>query len=227
MPNISLTQWWNEDHKSHTIDREASYFAVETEKLFPKNSLVCDLGGGRGSDTIYFLSKGYKVHLLDISEYALQTAKKKAVSVGYTDKLLIRQIDLSGGEISETDNFFDIVYSRLALHYFLAKETKQLFKEIIRILKPGGVGYITFKSPEDQNEMDYLKTTAKETEPGVFIDEKNMIKSRFSINQLEELLRGLDIKNYTIKLYKEELEARDKTKSGNKQLLMNEVVIKK
>ena len=50
---------WDIIHQrtSQESDRHSVY-AEEKEKLFPRGSIVCDLGGGTGDDAIYFLRNG-------------------------------------------------------------------------------------------------------------------------------------------------------------------------
>src|SRR2546422_160092 len=46
-------------------------------------------------------------------------------------------------------NTFDVVYARLSLHYFTGAQTQQIFREIHRILKPGGLLCFICKSTKD------------------------------------------------------------------------------
>ena len=41
----------------------------------------------------------------------------------------------------------------MALHYFDVATTTGIFGEVYRILKPGGVAYLTLKSPADVEDM--------------------------------------------------------------------------
>jgi len=82
--------------------------------LFPRNSVVLDLGGGTGSDAIYFSQKGHIVTVCDISDFALTQVAEKAESLGLHIKTV--QSNLMDGEIHFEDDSFEIVYSRLALH---------------------------------------------------------------------------------------------------------------
>src|SRR3989304_8403738 len=86
---------WDLTHKKIN-ESEAdghSNYAQEKEKLFPRNAIICDLGGGSGSDAIYFLKNGHRIILLDISQFALEVAQKKAKELGLEKGLVVRQID--------------------------------------------------------------------------------------------------------------------------------------
>src|SRR3989344_1264420 len=132
------------------------------------------------------------------------------------------------GTIPLPDKQFDIVYSRLALHYFDTKTTLSLFKGIARILKDGGVAYVTLKSPKDTEDMKVVIGEASEKEPGVFVCSDGQIKSRFTPEQLQEMLTTAGITNFKVHEYIENLGGRtDVTKSGLEQMIFNEVIINK
>ncbi|OGM27156.1 hypothetical protein A3D00_05595 [Candidatus Woesebacteria bacterium RIFCSPHIGHO2_02_FULL_38_9] len=217
---VSDTQRWNEYHQKTQDGSGPSMYGQEREPDFPRNSIICDLGGGTGSDTVYFLKKGHKVILADISDHALKVAQGKVREAGVSQNLELRQIDYWKDKINLPDESVDVVYSRQSLHYFPKDETGRLFKEVYRILKKGGKAYITLKSPEDTVEMSYLKETSVEYEPNVFI-KNDRLKSRFSIDQLKEILNTAGILDSQVTPYKERVP------SGNEEIILNEVIFVK
>jgi ubiquinone/menaquinone biosynthesis C-methylase UbiE len=215
---------WNFIHqKTHKKESTQSRYAEEKEKLFPKGCLVCELGGGAGYDALYFLKQGHSVVLFDISDLALSIAQEKAKEAGLESRLATRHIDFGLHDLPVKDESTDIVYSRIALHYFESSHTIKIFKDIHRILKPGGTAFLTFKSPKDVAEYDRLKKTATLYEPNVFI-ENGLIRSRYTIEQLEDMLKKAGISHYDVHDYQENL-----TSEGQQGqiLLLNEVVITK
>jgi ubiquinone/menaquinone biosynthesis C-methylase UbiE len=193
-----------------------------------RKSIICDLGAGKGSDTIYFLKKGHTVIAVDISDTGLEVIKKIAKEKGLDNKLTSYQADLNDLVLPIKDNSVDYLYSRLTTHYFSLKDTIAIFREIYRILKPGGKTIITVKSSEDKIEMDFLKSTAKEVEPGVYLDTDGILKNRFTLNQWRTILNNAEIAKFSIGTYLEDLSGKiDKTKSGNKKLLLTEIRITK
>lgn len=201
-----------------------SIYAEEKEKLFPRGAIVCDLGGGTGDDAVYFLTKGHRVILFDISEFALKVAQKKANEAGVEKALVARQVDFGLHKLPLKDNSVDVAFSRISLHYFPADETVGLFAAIYAALKPGGNAYLSFKSADDEREMKYLKENAVEYEPGVYI-ENGQLRSRFTIERLREMLAQAGIVDYQVHPYKESL---GKTKEGEQQiLLLNEITFTK
>jgi ubiquinone/menaquinone biosynthesis C-methylase UbiE len=217
---------WDVVHRrSHEEgDDGHSVYAEEKEKLFPRGAIVCDLGGGTGDDALYFLRKGHSVILFDISEFALKVAQEKANAQGLEKHLVAKQVDFGLHELPLNENSVDVVFSRISLHYFPREETVGLFAAIFRVLKPGGSAYLTFKSDEDEEEMEYLRESAVEYEPGVYI-ENGQLRSRFSIEDLKDMLSKAQVVNYQVHPYKEELGP---DKKGHRQILqLNEIVIGK
>lgn len=219
---------WNKSHEGHPKDRLPSNYGIDKEKSFPKNSVVCDLGGGDGADSFHFLKQGHLVQLFDVSDSALNTATKRSLRDGFENKLITTQIDLAKDQISVEDNFFDILYSRLSLHYFSKTRMVEIFKDIFRVLKVGGKAYIVIKSPDDKREMNYLKSNSKETEEGLFTDEEGMVKTRFSKHQYKNILEESGIKNFEINDYVEKFgDQKTYVKSNASELLYIEIIIKK
>jgi len=201
-----------------------SKYAEEKEKLFPKGCTVVDLGGGTGADAMYFLKSGHKVVVLDISEFALKVAQEKAKSLNLSDKLVVRQVDFGLHALPLKDDSIDVAYSRISLNYFPADQTTVVFKDVYRFLKAGGKAYLSFKSPDDAAEMEYLSKSAVLYEPNVFI-ENGQLRSRFTIEQLKVMLREAGISNFQVAPYKEPLAPKE---GGHHPVLtVNEVVFTK
>lgn len=216
---------WDVIHeKTFDENEKHSKYAEEKEKLFPRNSIVVDLGGGMGADAEYFLQKGHSVVVLDVSQFALAKAIERAKKAKLADKLVCKQVDFGLHQLPIKDNSVDVAYSRISLNYFGKNHTTKLFKDIYKMLKPSGRAYLTFKSPKDEMEMKYLTNNASVYEPGVFID-KGLLKSRFTVEQLNKMLTDAGVPKFEVKPYSEDLLAH---KQGhNPVLLVNEVTIDK
>lgn len=224
-----LQEFWNHNSARIPDDKGESIYAIEKEKLFPRASKVCDLGGGTGTDSIYFARKGHDVKLVDIADEPLAKANLKAEQEDLKDKITTLQCDFSGGTIPLPSNNYDVIYSRLALHYFESAILSQIFAEIYRILKEGGSTYLTLKSPDDKAEMDYLATTAIEIEAGVF-DEDGRIKTRYTTERLEKIISDAGVPSAQVQVHAvtEKLgNENDIVKSGNSTFIVNEIVIRK
>lgn len=216
---------WDLYHqKTFSEDYTPSKYAEEREKFFPRGCIIVDVGGGIGSDAIYFLRKGHKVILLDISGFALKKAKERAYKEKLDKNLIVRQLDFGLHNIPIKDNTVDVVYSRISLNYFGSKHTAKLFSDIYKMLRKGGKAYLTFRSSEDKEDMDYLKNVASVYEPNVFIVNGQLL-SRFSQEQLKDILIKAGIPNFSVNPYVEEIIA--KSENLRESLLVNEVVFEK
>ena len=225
----NLKDFWNKNTTRIPDAKGESLYAADKERQFPRNSDVCDLGGGTGTDSLYFASKGHTVTLVDIADETFAKANARAEEQGLAEKFKTVQCDFSFGVLPLEDEAYDVVYSRLALHYFEPQVTAQLFAEIYRILRPGGRTYLTLKSPDDAAEMAFLATTAVEEENGLF-NENGRLKSRYTIERLKEILAdaGIPESAYSVESYVEKLgNDNDIVKSGNSEFVVNEVTLKK
>lgn len=198
------TRWDIYHKKNYHEDTWNSDYAEEVEKEFPKGALIVELGAGTGADALYFLRRGHSLIALDISEFALDLLQKKAKDEGLAKNLVVRQVDFGLHKIPVKDSSVDVAYSRISLNYFGSKQTTKIFADILRILKPGGHAYLTLKSSDDPVEMEYLEKSASVYEPNVYI-EGGMLRSRFTVEQLKQILISAGIKTGDVRPLQEDL----------------------
>jgi len=142
--------WWNKKQDKYAIKDwidKPSMFAKWVLQFFPKEGKILELGAGQGRDTRFFASHGYGVVSTDFSNTALGYNRKKLPDK-LKKKINIQQLDLSKPFPFE-DNSFDAVYSHLSVHYFDDEVTNQIFSEIYRVLRPGGMVAILVNSIND------------------------------------------------------------------------------
>lgn len=220
-------QHWNASFLRHIDETEASNYAKDKEGLFPCNSIVCDFGGSNGRDSMYFLNKGHTVYLFDIADLAIKQAEEKARLKGLKEKLTAQVIDANKENIPVQNNFFDIFYSRLSIHYFYQERTVEILKDIFRVLKKGGTAYIVVKSPKDEKELSWLKSQSKEICNGIY-NKNGLIQTRYTKEQYKEFLKKAGIKDYKIRDYIENfISQKTYVKSSAEKLLYIEIIIKK
>lgn len=225
----ALQDFWNKNTARIPYSKGQSIYSAEKEQQFPRTAVICDIGGGTGSDSLYFLEKGHTVTLIDIADSALMQAEKHAQERSLDQRLKTVQCDLSFGILPVDNESSDIAYSRLALHYFHSQVLSTLFSEVYRILRPGGRAFLTLKSPDDAAEMAFLTTTAVEEEEGLFND-GGRIKTRFTLERTQQILTnaGIPEKNCKVTRYVEALgNKNDIVKSGLSEFVVNEVVLSK
>lgn len=95
---------------------------------------VLDLGCGTGRFTIPLAELARSVSGLDMSPMMLATARKKLADRGL-------EADLREGDMADLpfpDASFDVVVSMLALMHIPRQDRQQVFREVARVLRPGG-----------------------------------------------------------------------------------------
>lgn len=157
--------------KSEMYSKYAEQYSVVVENniynaLFERPSLqallgningldIIDLGCGSGVYCDYFISQGAKsVTCLDVSEAMINIVLSK-----FTLQVKAYTQDLSQGLPQEGSNSADVIVCPLVLHYI--EDLNVVFKEIYRVLKPGG--YLVFSTHhpfadfEDSESGNYFK----------------------------------------------------------------------
>ena len=184
-----LKKYWENVHeiylKKSWID-EPSVFAVTALGYFPKEGKILDLGAGQGQDSRFFAKKGYEVISTDLSEYALDISKEKAKKEGVNMEFL--RIDLAKDKLSFDDGSVDVIYSHLSLHYFDNKRTAEIFQEIYRVLKQGGIVAMLFNTVEDE---EIKNQEFKLIEENYYEDPHGAKKRYFSVDYLKDITNGL------------------------------------
>lgn len=107
-----------------------------------KEMEIIDLGAGSG-EFLLDLGKSFnaKVSGMDISEDRVASASQKHQNINYFQGSL--------NNIPVEDSRFDIVISTQTVEHLLYEDLKKSFSEMARILKPGGMLFITTRFNED------------------------------------------------------------------------------
>jgi len=160
------------------LNKKPSLFAEWAVSYFPKSGNMLELGTGPGQDGVFFAQKGYDVLATDIADTALNNAEKN-IRPDLKGRLSVQKLDTSK-PFWFKDNSFDIVYAHLSVHYFDARITQQVFDEMYRVLKTGGVVAVLCNSTSDP-EHD----TGKKLEDDYFELEDGMRKRYFDIDSMK------------------------------------------
>jgi len=125
------------------------------------------LGAGQGQDSRFFAQKGYKVVSTDYAQEGLKLSRQQINEI-LKDHIALEELDLAH-PFPYPDNSFNIVYAHLSIHYFDIKTTQQIFAEIKRVLKPGGIVAIMTNSTNDPeyNTGNKLEENYFEVHPGM------------------------------------------------------------
>ena len=143
-----------DEYQQTDWSHQPSLFVQDIVELLPKQGSILDLGAGMGQDSQFFAEHGYDVTSADV--------------VLHTDLALdsVKRLELDHSQpLPFADESFDVVYSHVALHYFDMVTTEQIFSEIYRVLKPGGIVSFLVNSVNDPEyntgtklEEDYFET---------------------------------------------------------------------
>ena len=174
-----------------------SIAAIDALKKFKDENIkeIVELGAGLGRDTIFFAENKIKVEALDYSPTAIKIIEKKAKNNSFSKLVSTKQFDVRG-RLPYEDNSIKGVFSHMLYCMALTNsDIEKLNKEILRILRPGGINIYTVRH---FNDGDYMK--------GIYIGEDMYENDGFIINFFSEkkvnsLLKGF--KNLSITKFEE------------------------
>lgn len=167
-------QYWKEHiHKK----MEDDIWIREYKKYFSSKGQCLDLGCGVGQYSKELIDYGFDVTSADISDIALKKVKE------FNDNTI--KLDMKE-TFPFSDNIFDMVFANLSIHYFNNADTKNIMKEIKRILKIGGLFIGSVNSIQG---IDVIKDTAIEIEPHFYLNKQKYVR----LFDKEDLQKYLDI----------------------------------
>jgi cyclopropane fatty-acyl-phospholipid synthase-like methyltransferase len=151
---------------------------------------VIEFGCGSGNYVLYLAQQGFDVTGIDISNAAIEIAKKAASEKGVTCKLIVADVLSDMREIQET---FDFAYDWELLHHIYPEDREQYVKNVYRLLKHGG-RYLSVcfseKSTQFGGEGKYRKTPINTV---LYFSSESEMKSLFDPFFEIEVLNTIDI----------------------------------
>jgi chemotaxis methyl-accepting protein methylase len=133
--------------------------------LLPGNQFneVLEIGCGEGKTTAYLVPIAKKITAIDISDIAIQRAKRQ----NYPN-VIFKQADFFTEQISES---FDLIFCSEVLCYFEPEQLPQVVERISQQLKPTGLLLlIHHRSIKDDSSGLDLKEIGAKTVHGLFIE---------------------------------------------------------
>ena len=147
------SQYWENNFlsKPEMFGLEPSIAAINTLKNFKKNNIkkIVELGAGLGRDTLFFAKNSINTEALDYSPAAIKTINKKAEENKLSSSISTKIFDVRK-KLPFKDMSIEACFSHML--YCMALSTtdlKNLNKEVLRILKPGGINIFTVRHVGD------------------------------------------------------------------------------
>ena len=144
---------------------------------------VLELGCGTGNDAARLAREGYMVTAVDLSSEALARA-----SARFGTMVRFAQADIAQ-RLPVADKAFDAVMSNVAMHMFPDDLTRELFAEVGRVLRRGGLFLFHVNALEDR-PLRARRLPARELAPDYVVEESGQTMHFFSEPYLRELLEG-------------------------------------
>jgi ubiquinone/menaquinone biosynthesis C-methylase UbiE len=163
-----------------------------------RNGKCLDIGAGPGLLGIEIARQSeLKVTSLDISSEMGEIARGLARERGVQERVKILNADVHA--IPLEDNYFDLIVSRGSFIFWSDKV--QAFREIYRVLKPGGVAYVG--GGDGKKWPREIKDILKKLKYSIKIPLRNKFSRRwqefnFSFDYWEEVMREAGIEEYRL-----------------------------
>lgn len=136
---------WNEIYKKHgKVFMKPQESIPKISKIFRKNKVkkILDFGSGTGRHIIYLARNNFDVYGIDIAEEGIDITKKWLAKEGLRAQLKVGSIY---EKLPYKDNFFNAVISTNAIHHEKIVNVRKAIAEIERVIKPGGLIFITVR----------------------------------------------------------------------------------
>lgn len=169
--NKSYYTWYNETEKLRLKYPSELVVGFLVNNLKAK-SKVLDLGCGSGRHVLLSAELGHEAYGLDLGveglKFCSQTAKQKGLSVNLKEAFM--------SDTGFEDDFFDAVICHSAINGNSPDEQKRIISEVLRILKEGGIFFVSFYGKKDYT-FTLSQRLGKEIAKDTFIIPGNVFHS--------------------------------------------------
>lgn len=193
MEDYASLKYWNDLYsKDNFFGTGPTKLAQYAETLIKTNKIhsILEIGCGQGRDAIYFSQFGYDVKALDISPKAIEFVNK------IKEQLRLKNLTTSIHDIEQplefNHDYFDLVYSNLALHFFDIDKLNFIFNNIAKVLKKNSHFLFSTKKVGDKYHNFGNKINENAYEHKGIIryfygarDLQNLISEKFDILQFD------------------------------------------
>ena len=184
-----MTEMHISDPQGRLVTNEG---VILDELLHLEGATILELGCGKAEKTRFVAEKAVSVLALEVDE--TQLAKNLAI----TDLPNVRFAHGGAEKIPAADSNFDIVLMFKSLHHVPGELMDSVFSEIRRVLKPGGVAYISEPVyAGDFNEVLKFFHDEKAVREAAFAAEKQAVSSgRLALVSQKFFLQPMHFANF-------------------------------
>lgn len=145
-----------------------------------KNKKVLEIGCGVGIDLTRFAAGGAHVTGIDLSDTAIDLARKNFAARGLSGNFLL----MNGEDLDYPADSFDVVYVHGVLQY--TADPHQMAREMKRVLKPGGEAIAMV-----YNRISWLNALSKIMKVDLEHEDAPVLE-KYTINELKDILSPFD-----------------------------------
>jgi SAM-dependent methyltransferase len=148
---------------------------------------VLELGCGTGNDSARLAREGLRVVAADHSAEAIAQARAK-----YGDLVDFQVADMAAG-LPFPAGSFDAVMANVAVHMFPDAVTRDIFGDVRRVLRPGGLFLFHVNALDDRPLRERVRPVLRELEPDYVLEEAGQTVRFFSHAYLADILAGWEM----------------------------------
>lgn len=183
MTKNEYLNYWNALYsKQNYFGEGPTKLAKIAEKLFQESNSqkILEVGCGQGRDAIYFSQLGFNVHAFDISANAIKSLSS------VKERMNLNKLNVFEHNVLEPldfpEEYFDFIYSNLALQFFDLKNLSKILKNISNVMKKNSSFLLSTKK-----EGDKYHKAGKKINDNAF-ENKGITRYFYPIDDLKSIL---------------------------------------
>jgi 2-polyprenyl-3-methyl-5-hydroxy-6-metoxy-1,4-benzoquinol methylase len=157
-------------------------------------STILDLGCGTGRHVVYLARSGFSVSGLDSSPEGIRLTREWLEEEGLDADLRLQSMS---EKLPFEDGFLDAVISVQVIHHADIATIRSIVQEIARVLKPGGLLFVTVPQLKAGRPCAWWGTSFERVELHTFLPldgpEQGLLHHYFTPQELQEEFSGFDI----------------------------------
>jgi len=135
---------------------------IEYDDLIPKNSMILEIGCGTGRMSQFIAPLFDDFVGIDISGEMIKQALNRLPKLKF--------VETDGSIIPFLDREFDVIFSYIVFQHMRTKEmVESNFKEVFRVLKPGGIFKVRIRTDEVRQDKWWSGVAYTEQSIGLLI----------------------------------------------------------